>query len=96
MKAQYYRKSKSYRRNTTPRADREKVTAGQYKVGDTLQGKRIVSFGKTWQEGFSSYQYAYFTAPSERVMSFTFSSGQTVYQNARGRCEDAPCCGCCS
>jgi hypothetical protein len=24
------------------------------------------------------------------------STGQTVYQNARGRCIDAPCCGCCS
>lgn len=23
-------------------------------------------------------------------------SGHTVYRNARGRCEDAPCCGCCS
>lgn len=26
----------------------------------------------------------------------TFSSGASVYRNARGRCEDAPCCGCCS
>ena len=25
-----------------------------------------------------------------------FSSGATVYRNAKGRCEDAPCCGCCS
>lgn len=25
-----------------------------------------------------------------------FSSGATVYRNPRGRCEDAPCCGCCS
>jgi hypothetical protein len=25
-----------------------------------------------------------------------FSSGAVVYRNARGRCEDAPCCGCCS
>lgn len=25
-----------------------------------------------------------------------FSSGAEVYRNARGRCEDAPCCGCCS
>lgn len=24
------------------------------------------------------------------------STGETVYQNSRGRCEDAPCCGCCS
>lgn len=25
-----------------------------------------------------------------------FSSGAEVYVNKRGRCEDAPCCGCCS
>ena len=25
-----------------------------------------------------------------------FSSGAVVYQSKRGRCEDAPCCGCCS
>ncbi len=25
-----------------------------------------------------------------------FSSGAEVYTNNRGRCEDAPCCGCCS
>jgi hypothetical protein len=25
-----------------------------------------------------------------------FSSGAVTYQNKRGRCEDAPCCGCCS
>ncbi len=24
------------------------------------------------------------------------SSGVTLYQNENGRCEDAPCCGCCS
>jgi len=25
-----------------------------------------------------------------------FSSGFESYQNRNGRCEDAPCCGCCS
>lgn len=25
-----------------------------------------------------------------------FSSGAEVYRNRAGRCEDAPCCGCCS
>jgi len=25
-----------------------------------------------------------------------FSSGSESYTNKRGRCEDAPCCGCCS
>ena len=30
------------------------------------------------------------------VVETRFSSGEVVYQNRRGRCEDAPCCGCCS
>lgn len=25
-----------------------------------------------------------------------FSSGHEIYTNRNGRCEDAPCCGCCS
>lgn len=25
-----------------------------------------------------------------------FAGGGESYRNARGRCEDAPCCGCCS
>jgi len=25
-----------------------------------------------------------------------FNSGADVFTNRRGRCEDAPCCGCCS
>jgi hypothetical protein len=31
-----------------------------------------------------------------RSVAYRFSSGATMYQNSRGRCEDAPCCGCCS
>jgi hypothetical protein len=33
---------------------------------------------------------------SPRVIVTRFNSGSTIYQNARGRCEDPPCCGCCS
>lgn len=36
-------------------------------------------------------------ASYRRGVSVTrFSSGAVMYQNRRGRCEDAPCCGCCS
>src|ERR1700752_3860919 len=31
-----------------------------------------------------------------RVIGPWFNSGSVVYRNSRGRCEDAPCCGCCS
>ena len=30
------------------------------------------------------------------VIGITLNSGVTLTRNARGRCEDAPCCGCCS
>lgn len=30
------------------------------------------------------------------VIAVTFSSGVTLTQNRRGRCIDAPCCGCCT
>lgn len=30
------------------------------------------------------------------VHTIRFASGATMTQNARGRCEDAPCCGCCT
>ncbi len=37
------------------------------------------------------------SAPSRYGSRYTrFSSGSEVFTNARGRCEDAPCCGCCS
>lgn len=31
-----------------------------------------------------------------RVIVTRFNSGAVVTQNANGRCEDAPCCGCCT
>lgn len=35
--------------------------------------------------------------PEQGGSTYTrFSSGAEVYTNRRGRCEDAPCCGCCS
>ena len=36
------------------------------------------------------------TGKPEVVEVYFPSTGSRVYQNARGRCEDAPCCGCCT
>lgn len=30
------------------------------------------------------------------VVVTRLNSGATTFRNARGRCEDAPCCGCCN
>jgi hypothetical protein len=35
-------------------------------------------------------------AAAPYVITVRFNSGAVVYQNSRGRCIDAPCCGCCS
>lgn len=31
-----------------------------------------------------------------KSIEIRFASGATFYRNARGRCIDAPCCGCCT
>lgn len=33
--------------------------------------------------------------PSKSI-TYRFNTGRTMMQNRNGRCEDAPCCGCCS
>jgi hypothetical protein len=32
---------------------------------------------------------------ADRIITIRTSGGE-FYQNSRGRCEDAPCCGCCT
>ena len=52
------------------------------------QARAIVAVAgpSTYQPRVSRYRSTY----------TRFSSGAEIYQNKRGRCEDAPCCGCCS
>jgi hypothetical protein len=56
--------------------------------------------GKCWRPaGSRRYLVAHLAcadAGAPEVIETTFSSGETIYQNRNGRCEDAPCCGCCS
>ena len=36
------------------------------------------------------------TSSNQKINTVYFpSTGGFVYQNSKGRCEDAPCCGCC-
>ena len=62
-----YTMYKKYRRGAQNRTDRIRVVAGSLQVGDTHAGKIIKGFGKTWNEGGESYQYAYFTERSEQA-----------------------------
>lgn len=52
-------------------------------TGDETQAAAVYSTRRDQRGKFSS--------------SYTrFSSGAEIYTNKNGRCEDAPCCGCCS
>jgi hypothetical protein len=58
------------------------------KNGGTLKRR-----GKRWEVTHLSCEQA----KSPAVRSFYFpTTGNTIIQNVNGRCEDAPCCGCCS
>jgi hypothetical protein len=35
-------------------------------------------------------------APVDTIVFNGENGPKTFYRNARGRCEDAPCCGCCT
>jgi len=57
--------------------------------------------GKAWKpQGARRFVVAHLAcsdADSPQVVEFYFpSTGARITQNRRGRCEDAPCCGCCS
>ena len=57
--------------------------------GGIRKGERI-----DWERG---KRPNHATCGQGRSVAITFgATGATMYQNSRGRCEDAPCCGCCS
>ncbi len=45
---------------------------------------------------FTPVHLSCYEAKNPQVTEIRFSSGETVTQNRNGRCEDAPCCGCCT
>jgi hypothetical protein len=57
-------------------------------------GKLVrVAHGRVWAPA----HLACANAGEAEVETFTFlATGESVTRNRRGRCEDAPCCGCCT
>lgn len=54
---------------------------------------------KTWArrgQGARWKVYCPACAPAGAVMTITIPGAGTFTRNIRGRCEDAPCCGCCT
>lgn len=65
------------------------ATGRQINPGDTI----------TYQKGVGSTLVTSTAAPAPegKYISHVFrTSGGTFYRNRNGRCEDAPCCGCCT
>lgn len=82
------------------------ITGNTYPVREKIKalGGRWNKAAQGWdvEDGKAEEARALVTAagPSTftpRASRYTrFSGGGEMYQNSRGRCEDAPCCGCCT
>jgi hypothetical protein len=82
------------------------ITGNTYPVKDLLRalGGQWDKTAKGWYVPADRAEEAnqiMASAPASRGRRYgstltRFSSGAEVYTNRRGRCEDAPCCGCCS
>lgn len=73
------------------------MAVNRYAAACSRCGNRVPAQGgmlERTEDGYAVRHTVCSFAPS--VVAFRFGSGATVMQNARGRCEDAPCCGCCS
>ena len=76
---------------------RDAITGARINPGDEIQFDTITR--RAWiaepgdmddeQQAASRYNPAW-------VSHVWNSGGREYYQNKRGRCEDAPCCGCCT
>ena len=76
------------------------ITGNTYPVKEQLK-----ALGGKWNPGLKGWavptdraEEAQDLVTSQRYQStiYTLSSGHEIMVNKRGRCEDAPCCGCCS
>jgi len=57
-----------------------------------VNGGNVSKHGRRWVVS----HLACASSGKAEVIVTRFSSGAEVYRNRHGRCEDAPCCGCCS
>lgn len=72
----------------------QRIQRGQMIVYDTQsRTASLLSF-----EGFEGRHNATgdYIRPDYVSDIFDFGSGRQYYRNKAGRCEDAPCCGCCT
>lgn len=65
------------------------------KCGNHVPAKGGVLTGSR-RDGWSVQHLACAASGQSEVVETVLSSGEVLTQNRRGRCEDAPCCGCCN
>ena len=59
-------------------------------------GEVVAPFNGTLARQNGKWIVNHITCGAPRIHIVEFSSGAVEYRNANGRCEDAPCCGCCT
>lgn len=81
-----------------PYTVRDVAAWGSDRNDDGTDNERIVyARAATWDEVEYLLEQRFPYEPAQSGSSYTrFSGGAEVYTNRNGRCEDAPCCGCCS
>lgn len=69
----------------------------RYPASCVACGSYVPRQGGTLSKGSSGWEVRHLACEKEpAVITVRFSSGHTLTRNARGTCEDAPCCGCCT
>ncbi len=75
------------------------ATGARIRPGDTIDYDRRTRTARLVTEPASETDSDYLArrTRSEGLVSHVFNiGGNEYYRNKRGRCEDAPCCGCCT
>jgi hypothetical protein len=76
------------------------MSVNRYAAPCAACGNRVPARGGTLSKSGSTYEVRHLACSTgdrrPQVIGFRFGSGATMTVNANGRCEDAPCCGCCS
>ena len=74
---------------------RDAITGHRINPGDEIKYDTVSRRAWIAEPGDMRITPAY--APNPRYVSHVIrTSGGTFYRNKAGRCEDAPCCGCCT
>ena len=73
------------------------MAVNKYKAQCTTCGAQVPARGGVLGKSGNRWTVQHLScaeAGAPTVLTATFNSGHTSTVNARGRCEDAPCCGC--